>query len=95
MNSERTRLAALYGGLLVMAGVLLLAIVYVLVSENVYAGIVTAVAPAVPAARLDAGVAAPPCPHRTGRRPPSSNPGSTPSRRRSAPRPGTRPSASC
>ncbi|WP_282690589.1 ATP-binding protein, partial [Streptomyces sp. CC216C] len=62
MNSERTRLAALYGGLLVMAGVLLLAIVYVLVSENVYAGIVTAVAPAVPAARLEAGVAAPALP---------------------------------
>ncbi|MFJ3999078.1 sensor histidine kinase [Streptomyces parvus] len=62
MNSERTRLAALYGGLLVMAGVLLLAIVYVLVSENVYAGIVTAVAPAVPAARLEAGTAAPALP---------------------------------
>ncbi|MGW6712653.1 sensor histidine kinase, partial [Streptomyces globisporus] len=62
MNSERTRLAALYGGLLVMAGVLLLAIVYLLVSENVYAGIVTAVAPAVPTARLDAGTAAPALP---------------------------------
>ncbi|MFJ2432293.1 sensor histidine kinase [Streptomyces anulatus] len=62
MNSERTRLAALYGGLLVMAGVLLLAIVYLLVSEGVYAGIVTAVAPAVPAARLDAATAAPALP---------------------------------
>ncbi|MFE3381010.1 ATP-binding protein [Streptomyces anulatus] len=62
MNSERTRLAALYGGLLVMAGVLLLAIVYLLVSEGVYAGIVTAVAPAVPASRLDAATAAPALP---------------------------------
>ncbi|MFI7085456.1 sensor histidine kinase [Streptomyces anulatus] len=57
MNSERTRLAALYGGLLVMAGVLLMAIVYLLVSEGVYASIVTAVAPAVPASRLDAASA--------------------------------------
>ncbi|MEU8668605.1 sensor histidine kinase [Streptomyces anulatus] len=62
MNSERTRLAALYGGLLVMAGVLLLAIVYLLVSEGVYAGIVTAVAPAVPASRLDAATSAPALP---------------------------------
>ncbi|MDQ0696699.1 MULTISPECIES: HAMP domain-containing sensor histidine kinase [Streptomyces] len=62
MNSERTRLAALYGGLLVMAGVLLMAIVYLLVSEGVYASIVTAVAPAVPASRLDAAAAAPALP---------------------------------
>ncbi|EHM26698.1 signal transduction histidine kinase-like protein [Streptomyces sp. W007] len=62
MNSERTRLAALYGGLLVMAGVLLMAIVYLLVSEGVYASIVTAVAPTVPASRLDAVAAAPALP---------------------------------
>ncbi len=57
MNSERTRLAALYGGLLVMAGVLLMAIVYLLVSEGVYASIVTAVAPAVPTSQLNAASA--------------------------------------
>ncbi|WP_248844626.1 sensor histidine kinase [Streptomyces anulatus] len=62
MNSERTRLAALYGGLLVMAGVLLMAIVYLLVSEGVYASIVTAVAPTVPASRLDAVASAPALP---------------------------------
>ncbi|MFJ9886106.1 sensor histidine kinase [Streptomyces sp. NPDC091287] len=59
MNSERARIAALYGGLLVMAGVLLMAIVYLLVSEGVYASIGTAVAPAVPASRMDASVTAP------------------------------------
>lgn len=54
MNSERARLTALYGGLLVLAGVLLMGLVYLLVSEGLYASISTAVAPAVP---LDASSA--------------------------------------
>ncbi|WNF28769.1 ATP-binding protein [Streptomyces sp. C11-1] len=60
MNSERTRLTALYGGLLMLAGVLLMGLVYLLVSEGLYASIVTAVAPAVPASQLDAASAATP-----------------------------------
>ncbi|MFD9427924.1 MULTISPECIES: HAMP domain-containing sensor histidine kinase [unclassified Streptomyces] len=49
MNSERARLTALYGGLLVLAGALLMGLVYLLVSEGVYANVLTAVVPAVPA----------------------------------------------
>ncbi|MEW2189595.1 sensor histidine kinase [Streptomyces microflavus] len=52
MNSERTRLTALYGGLLVLAGVLLMGLVYVLVSEGLYSSVMTAVVPTVPAAEL-------------------------------------------
>lgn len=54
MNSERTRLTALYGGLLVLAGVLLMGLVYVLVSEGLYSSVMTAVVPTVPAAELGA-----------------------------------------
>ncbi|NUV39688.1 MULTISPECIES: HAMP domain-containing sensor histidine kinase [Streptomyces] len=54
MSSERARLTALYGGLLTLAGALLMGLVYVLVSEGVYSSVLTAVVPAVPAARLDA-----------------------------------------
>ncbi|MFJ1695119.1 sensor histidine kinase [Streptomyces sp. NPDC088252] len=49
MSSERARLTALYGGLLVLAGALLMGLVYLLVSEGLYASVLTAVAPAVPA----------------------------------------------
>ncbi|MEV5205505.1 ATP-binding protein [Streptomyces sp. NPDC053720] len=49
MSSERARLTALYGGLLVLAGALLVGLVYLLVSEGLYASVLTAVAPAVPA----------------------------------------------
>ncbi|MFE4329841.1 sensor histidine kinase [Streptomyces sp. NPDC056831] len=48
MRSERARLTALYGGLLVLAGALLMGLVYLLVSERLYATVLTAVAPAVP-----------------------------------------------
>ncbi|MFE7108542.1 sensor histidine kinase [Streptomyces sp. NPDC057575] len=48
MRSERARLTALYGGLLVLAGALLMGLVYLLVSERLYASVLTAVAPAVP-----------------------------------------------
>ncbi|MFB7185874.1 two-component sensor histidine kinase, partial [Streptomyces sp. NPDC056230] len=48
MSSERARLTALYGGLLVLAGALLVGLVYLLVSEGLYASVLTAVAPAVP-----------------------------------------------
>ncbi|WP_432008574.1 sensor histidine kinase [Streptomyces bacillaris] len=54
MSSERARLTALYGGLLTLAGALLMGLVYVLVSEGVYSSVLTAVVPAVPAVRLDA-----------------------------------------
>ncbi|MFJ4825346.1 sensor histidine kinase [Streptomyces bacillaris] len=54
MSSERARLTALYGGLLTLAGALLMGLVYVLVSEGLYSSVLTAVAPAVPASRLDA-----------------------------------------
>ncbi|AXI75917.1 sensor histidine kinase [Streptomyces bacillaris] len=54
MSSERARLTALYGGLLTLAGALLMGLVYVLVSEGLYSSVLTAVVPAVPAARLDA-----------------------------------------
>ncbi|MER8083958.1 two-component sensor histidine kinase, partial [Streptomyces sp. NPDC094048] len=48
MSSERARLTALYGGLLVLAGALLMGLVYLLVSEGLYASVLTAVAPAGP-----------------------------------------------
>ncbi|MFE2291209.1 sensor histidine kinase [Streptomyces sp. NPDC059452] len=54
MNSERARLTALYGGLLVVAGVLLMGLVYLLVSDRLYRSVMTAVAPAVPTYRLEA-----------------------------------------
>ncbi|MFB7546940.1 two-component sensor histidine kinase, partial [Streptomyces sp. NPDC056154] len=67
MSSERARLTALYGGLLVLAGALLVGLVYLLVSEGLYASVLTAVAPAVPpratAPALRSGMApAPPRP---------------------------------
>ncbi|MFD8058301.1 sensor histidine kinase [Streptomyces cyaneofuscatus] len=52
MNSERARLTALYGGLLVLAGVLLMGLVYVLVSDGLYSSVMSAVVPTVPAAEL-------------------------------------------
>ncbi|MBD0746816.1 ATP-binding protein [Streptomyces sp. CBMA152] len=52
MKSERARLTALYGGLLVLAGVLLTAVVYLLVQQGLYASISTAVTTAVPAKEL-------------------------------------------
>ncbi|MFD8742394.1 two-component sensor histidine kinase, partial [Streptomyces sp. NPDC059616] len=48
MSSERARLTALYGGLLVLAGALLVGLVYLLVSEGLYASVLTAVGPAGP-----------------------------------------------
>lgn len=53
MNNERARLTALYGGLLVLAGVLLMGLVYVLVSDGLYSSVMTAVAPAVPTYQLN------------------------------------------
>ncbi|MFF2535500.1 sensor histidine kinase [Streptomyces cyaneofuscatus] len=53
MNNERARLTALYGGLLVLAGVLLMGLVYVLVSDGLYSSVMTAVAPAVPTFQLN------------------------------------------
>ncbi|MFJ2771891.1 sensor histidine kinase [Streptomyces sp. NPDC087300] len=48
MSSERSRLTALYGGLLVLAGALLTGVVYLLVQQGLYASISTAVTTAVP-----------------------------------------------
>ncbi|MCX4681912.1 ATP-binding protein [Streptomyces sp. NBC_01433] len=66
MSSERARLTALYGGLLVLAGALLMGLVYLLVSEGLYANLLTAVVPAVPAettiAIRSGGAAAPALP---------------------------------
>ncbi|MFJ7490977.1 sensor histidine kinase [Streptomyces sp. NPDC097727] len=66
MRSERARLTALYGGLLVLAGALLMGLVYLLVSERLYASVLTAVAPAVPdgatASAVRSGVASTPEP---------------------------------
>ncbi|MFF0628661.1 sensor histidine kinase [Streptomyces sp. NPDC004296] len=66
MSSERARLTALYGGLLVLAGALLVGLVYLLVSEGLYASVLTAVAPAVPdgatAPAVRSGVASTPEP---------------------------------
>ncbi|MFJ6728189.1 sensor histidine kinase [Streptomyces sp. NPDC091281] len=53
MTGERARLTALYGGLLVLAGVLLMGCVYVQVSDGLYSSVLTAVAPAVPASLTD------------------------------------------
>ncbi|MEU1119581.1 MULTISPECIES: ATP-binding protein [unclassified Streptomyces] len=48
MGSERSRLTALYGGLLVLAGALLTGLVYLLVQQGLYTSISTAVTTAVP-----------------------------------------------
>ncbi|MEU8957393.1 ATP-binding protein [Streptomyces sp. NPDC048518] len=48
MSSERSRLTALYGGLLVLAGALLTGLVYLLVQQGLYTSISTAVTTAVP-----------------------------------------------
>lgn len=48
MSSERSRLTALYGGLLVFAGALLTGVVYLLVQQGLYSSISTAVTTAVP-----------------------------------------------
>ncbi|MGW6508159.1 HAMP domain-containing protein, partial [Streptomyces niveus] len=48
MKSERARLTGLYGGLLVLAGVLLMGVVYLLVSETLYANVMSAVVPTFP-----------------------------------------------
>ncbi|MGW1377064.1 hypothetical protein ACWD6P_22750 [Streptomyces sp. NPDC002446] len=47
-GSERVRLTALYGGLLVLAGVMLIGLVYVLVREGLYSSLSTAVTTATP-----------------------------------------------
>ncbi|OAR24188.1 two-component sensor histidine kinase [Streptomyces sp. ERV7] len=52
MRSERARLTALYGGLLVLAGALLTGVVYLLVQQGLYTSISTAVTTAVPAKEL-------------------------------------------
>ncbi|MEU0275294.1 ATP-binding protein [Streptomyces sp. NPDC006307] len=56
MTSERGRLTALYGGLLVVAGVLLTGVVYLLVRQGLYSSISTAVTTAVPGRSFDAAV---------------------------------------
>ncbi|WP_260605437.1 ATP-binding protein [Streptomyces sp. WAC01280] len=53
LGSERTRLTALYGGLLVLAGALLTGVVYLLVQEGLYSSIGVAMTTAVPSKRLD------------------------------------------
>ncbi|MFI8966775.1 ATP-binding protein [Streptomyces sp. NPDC053493] len=53
LGEERTRLTALYGALLLLAGALLTGVVYVLVQEGLYSSISTAVTTAVPARRLE------------------------------------------
>lgn len=53
MRSERARLTALYGGMLVLAGGLLTGLVYFLVRQGLYSSISTAVTTAVPARKLD------------------------------------------
>ncbi|MGH4029635.1 sensor histidine kinase [Actinomycetota bacterium Odt1-20B] len=52
-SSERARLTTLYGGLLVLAGLLLTGVVYLLVKQGLYSSISTAVTTAVPARKLD------------------------------------------
>ncbi|MEU6766834.1 ATP-binding protein [Streptomyces sp. NPDC046853] len=52
MSSERARLTALYGGMLVLAGALLTGLVYFLVRQGLYSSISTAVTTAVPARRM-------------------------------------------
>ncbi|MET9553350.1 ATP-binding protein [Streptomyces sp. NPDC006645] len=59
MKSERARLTGLYGGLLVLAGILLMGVVYLLVSETLYANLMSAVVPTVPAGVLDADATVP------------------------------------
>ncbi|MFI6089262.1 sensor histidine kinase [Streptomyces sp. NPDC051218] len=53
MRSERARLTALYGGMLLLAGALLTGLVYFLVRQGLYSTISTAVTTAVPARRLN------------------------------------------
>ena len=53
MNSERARLTLIYGGLMVLAGVLLTALVYALLSNGLSASLNTAVVHAVPAVPVD------------------------------------------
>ncbi|MFJ4868986.1 ATP-binding protein [Streptomyces sp. NPDC088757] len=62
MGSERVRLTALYGGLLLLAGGLLTGVVYLLVKEGLYSTISVAVNGAVPAKRLDELSSATPAP---------------------------------
>ncbi|MFJ8660002.1 sensor histidine kinase [Streptomyces sp. NPDC093795] len=52
MTGERSRLTALYGGLLLLAGALLTGVVYLLVKEGLYSSISLAITGAVPAQRL-------------------------------------------
>ncbi|MFE0134574.1 sensor histidine kinase [Streptomyces sp. NPDC059037] len=52
MSSERARLTALYGGMLVLAGALLTGLVYFLVRQGLYSSITAAVTTAVPASRI-------------------------------------------
>ncbi|ORT58745.1 ATP-binding protein [Streptomyces sp. CB03238] len=59
MSSERARLTALYGGLLVLAGALLTGVVYLLVRQGLYTSISTAVTTAVPASTLDPSLPVP------------------------------------
>ncbi|MET9511098.1 ATP-binding protein [Streptomyces flavidovirens] len=54
MTSERGRLTALYGGLLVLAGVLLIGLVYLLVRDTLHSSIATAVTTTVPYTDLQA-----------------------------------------
>ncbi|MFE3597979.1 sensor histidine kinase [Streptomyces sp. NPDC059142] len=60
MAGERGRLTALYGALLLLAGVLLTGLVYLLVQQGLSASISLAVTKAVPAGRLDELEPAPP-----------------------------------
>ncbi|MEU9706441.1 ATP-binding protein [Streptomyces sp. NPDC047981] len=53
MGGERSRLTALYGGLLLLAGALLTGVVYFLVKEGLYASINVAMTTAVPAQSLE------------------------------------------
>ncbi|MEU3738402.1 ATP-binding protein [Streptomyces sp. NPDC032198] len=52
LSSERGRLTALYGGMLLLAGALLTGLVYFLVRQGLYSSISSAVTTAVPASRL-------------------------------------------
>ncbi|MDT9692312.1 ATP-binding protein [Streptomyces sp. P9(2023)] len=65
MGGERARLTALYGGLLLLAGVLLTGVVYVLVKDGLYSSISVAMTTAVPAQRLQDLPAATPSPQWT------------------------------
>ncbi|MFI9117046.1 sensor histidine kinase [Streptomyces venezuelae] len=53
VTGERSRLTALYGGLLLLAGALLTGVVYFLVKEGLYSSISLAVTSTVPARRLE------------------------------------------